>query len=109
MKTYYARFDHEDRQVECLSGPPEYEAEHRSVYYDTIRAESIEDARQKANERFGKELAEARLFNAAPELLKKLEFAVSRIRMANADGDPILSAWLLESQAVIDKATKGTP
>jgi len=50
MRTYYARYDHEDRQVECLSSQPEYEAEHRSIYYETIRAESIEEIARQPNQ-----------------------------------------------------------
>lgn len=41
---------------------------------------------------------------AAPEMLAALKFAVARIRMANAEGDPILSAWLPGADAAIAKA-----
>lgn len=48
--------------------------------------------------------ANARLIAAAPELMELLETAVLRIAMANAEGVPILSAWLPEAQAAIARA-----
>jgi len=119
MRTYYARYDHEDRQVECLSSQPEYEAEHRSIYYETIRAESIEDARRKASELFSKEIAEARLFNVAPELLDVCQkaFDVTLEMLQHYEDGEILA--LNHEEAVeqlhemaskaLDKAKKGTP
>lgn len=41
---------------------------------------------------------------ALEELLDSLRFAVARVRVANAEGDPILSAWLPGADAVIAKA-----
>jgi hypothetical protein len=41
---------------------------------------------------------------AAPEMLEALKFAVARVRVANAEGDPILSAWLPGADAAIAKA-----
>ena len=48
--------------------------------------------------------ANARLIAAAPDLLEALKFAAARIELANAEGDPILSAWLPDARAVIAKA-----
>ncbi len=44
------------------------------------------------------------LHDAAPELLVALKFAVARVRLANAEGNPILSAWLPDADATIAKA-----
>lgn len=44
------------------------------------------------------------LWDAAPDLLATLKFAVARVRLANDEGDPILSAWLPGAQAIISKA-----
>lgn len=41
---------------------------------------------------------------AETELLETLKFAVARIRMANAEGHPILCAWLPGADAAIAKA-----
>lgn len=49
--------------------------------------------------------ANAALIAAAPELLEILVAAVGRVEVANAEGNPILSAWLLEAHAIIAKAT----
>lgn len=51
--------------------------------------------------------ANARLIAAAPELLEALRFAVKRVELANAEGDPILSAWLPDAKAAIAKAAGG--
>ena len=48
--------------------------------------------------------ANAHLIAAGPELLEMLEIAVARIELANAESDPILSAWLPDARAVITKA-----
>lgn len=53
-------------------------------------------------------LHNARLIAAAPELLDALKTAVARIKIANADGDNILSAWLEQAEAAINKAERGT-
>ena len=50
-------------------------------------------------------LANARLIAAAPDLLDLLLAAVSRVELANAEGDPILSAWLPDARAAITQAT----
>ena len=42
--------------------------------------------------------------NAAPELLETLKLAVARVKLANDEGDPILSAWLSDALATIAKA-----
>lgn len=47
---------------------------------------------------------EAHLFSAAPELLLALEQSVARVELANAEGNPILSGWLLEAKQAIAKA-----
>ena len=66
--------------------------------------------------------ANARLIAAAPEtaaerdqlrdinadLLAALEWAVARIIVANHEGDPIVSAWLPDARAAIEKARKGS-
>jgi hypothetical protein len=41
--------------------------------------------------------------DAAPELLEMLKLAVARVKLANEEGDPILSAWLPGAQATISK------
>lgn len=46
----------------------------------------------------------AKLFAAAPELLAALRMGVARIEIANREGDPILSAWLVDAKAAIAKA-----
>jgi hypothetical protein len=49
--------------------------------------------------------AALRLMAAAPDLLAELQFAVSRVELANAKGNPILSAWLTDARAAIARAT----
>lgn len=44
------------------------------------------------------------LRDAAPELLATLKLAVVRVKLANDEGDPILSAWLPGALATIAKA-----
>lgn len=44
------------------------------------------------------------LCDAASELLETLKLAVARVRLANDEGDPILSAWLPGALATIAKA-----
>jgi hypothetical protein len=39
------------------------------------------------------------------ELLRHLRTAIKRVEIANAEGDPILSAWLPEAIAAVDAAT----
>lgn len=39
-----------------------------------------------------------------PALLAALKFAVERVKVANAEDDPILSAWLPDAHAAIAKA-----
>lgn len=46
----------------------------------------------------------ARLIAAAPELLDILKAAVARVKIANYEGDPILSAWLPDAESAIAKA-----
>lgn len=46
----------------------------------------------------------AHLIAAAPELYYALLGAVDRVGLANAEGDPILSAWLPVAQKVLAKA-----
>ena len=43
--------------------------------------------------------------NVAAELRDVLELAVSRVELANAEGNPILSAWLPEAKAALAKVT----
>lgn len=45
------------------------------------------------------------VMTAAPDLLDLLRQAAERVRIANAEGDPILSAWLSDADAAIAKAT----
>ncbi len=40
-------------------------------------------------------------------MLATLKFAVARVKLANNEGDPILSAWLPGAQAIISKADGG--
>lgn len=42
---------------------------------------------------------------AAPELLDLLRAAAKRVEIANNEGNPILSAWLVDAKAAIEKAT----
>lgn len=51
--------------------------------------------------------ANAKLIAAAPELLAELETAVLRIELANAEGNPILSAWLPDARKAIARAKGG--
>lgn len=44
------------------------------------------------------------LRETAPELLETLKLAVARVKLANDEGDPILSAWLPGALATIAKA-----
>jgi hypothetical protein len=48
------------------------------------------------------------LERAAPDLLDCLRLAVARIELANQEGDPIMSAWLIDARAAIAKA-EGKP
>jgi hypothetical protein len=50
-------------------------------------------------------LEDARLMAAAPDMLAALQFAVGRVELANAEGNPILSAWLTDARAAIARAT----
>lgn len=45
----------------------------------------------------------ARLIAAAPDMYDALIQAVKRIELANAEGDPILSAWLPTARAALAK------
>lgn len=49
--------------------------------------------------------ADAHIIAAAPDLLDLMRSAVARIEQANAEGNPILSAWLTDARAAIAKAT----
>lgn len=44
------------------------------------------------------------LRDTAQELLETLKLAVARVKLANDEGDPILSAWLPDALATIGKA-----
>lgn len=44
------------------------------------------------------------LIEAAPDLARVLRFAIERVRLANAEGNPILSAWLPDAEAALAKA-----
>jgi hypothetical protein len=48
--------------------------------------------------------ANARLIAAAPDLLDLLEAAVTRVQIANEEGNPILSAWLPDALSTLRKA-----
>ena len=50
--------------------------------------------------------ANARLIAVAPVMYDLLIAAVARVSLANNEGNPILSAWLVDAQAAI-KATEG--
>lgn len=56
-----------------------------------------------------REMAEkaAPLIAAAPDMLDLLLTAVTRVELANTEGDPILSAWLPGAKAVIARAKGG--
>ena len=49
--------------------------------------------------------ANATLISAAPDLLEALSVAILRVELANAEGDMILSAWLRDARAAVQKAT----
>lgn len=49
-------------------------------------------------------LANVALASAAPDLLEELKTAVARVEIANAEGNPILSAWLPGARLAIAKA-----
>jgi hypothetical protein len=53
-------------------------------------------------------IAPADLLRQRDELLHVLRAAVRRVEIANAEGDPILSAWLPAARAAIANA-EGTP
>jgi len=55
-------------------------------------------------EEHGNLYANARLIAAAPDLLDLLESAVARIKIANEEGNPILSAWLSDALSTLRKA-----
>lgn len=76
---------------------------------DTIRQDEPEDDRNpeaRLREMWTAEeaTANARLIAAAPDLLLELETVVLRIELANAEGNPILSAWLPDAKKAIAKA-----
>jgi len=48
--------------------------------------------------------ANARLIASAPEMLDCLRAAIARVEVANAEGDAIISAWLLSARAIVAKA-----
>ena len=48
---------------------------------------------------------DALLMAEAPNLLAVLQFAVGRVELANAEGNPILSAWLTDARAALARAT----
>lgn len=41
------------------------------------------------------------LFAAAPTLLQLLSTAIARVEIANGEGDPILSAWLIDAKKAV--------
>ncbi|HJP68164.1 MAG TPA: hypothetical protein VJ846_04610 [Sphingomicrobium sp.] len=47
--------------------------------------------------------------NIASELAQCLRHAVERVRIANAEGNPILSAWLSEADALLETLNNTTP
>lgn len=47
--------------------------------------------------------------NFAYDVSQCLRHAVERVKIANADGDPILSAWLPGAEALLEQAPKGAP
>ncbi len=51
----------------------------------------------------GTSMVAVSLRDAAPELLETRKFAVARVKLANDEGNSILSAWLPGAQAVISK------
>ena len=53
------------------------------------------------------ELSEAAVaLKAFPAMLECLELAVLRVKLANSEGDPILSAWLPDAIAALEQAKK---
>jgi uncharacterized protein (DUF1778 family) len=42
-----------------------------------------------------------RLNRAAPEMRQLLEHAAARVKLANTAGNPILSGWLADAEAVL--------
>lgn len=47
-----------------------------------------------------------KLLSAAPELRDLLAAAVARVKLANEEGDMILSAWLPDAEALLAKLPK---
>lgn len=47
--------------------------------------------------------ADAKVCAAAPEMLDLLKAAVARVKIANVEGNPILSGWLQDAEALITK------
>lgn len=62
------------------------------------------------NEKFTEEANRANrvLIKSAPDLLDSLKAAVARVEIANAEGNPILSAWLPDAKALIAHADGAT-
>ena len=46
-------------------------------------------------------LKTAQVFAAAPRLMLELQMAVARVELANAEGNPILSAWLTGAKSAL--------
>jgi hypothetical protein len=83
---------------------------HARDLYEAERERLEDEAEKERQERLlrqEQEAREKRLQEAAPDLLSLLEAAVARVKLANADGNPILSAWLIDAEAAITKATHG--
>ncbi len=51
----------------------------------------------------------AHLIAAAPDILDCLRLAVARVELANQEGSPIMSAWLIDARAAIAKAEGEEP
>jgi hypothetical protein len=49
----------------------------------------------------------AKLIAAAPDLLLTLRLAIARVEIENAEGNPILSAWLKDAKALVESIVGG--
>lgn len=74
---------------------------------ESVQPASTDDVPTQDREEYALTPQRSPVEKAAPDLLAALQFAVTRIEIANAEGNPILSAWLPDAKALIAKATGG--
>jgi hypothetical protein len=87
-------------------GPWRVTPSHRYIGNGSAWRDILSDGTEFAPSYIGEALdKDAALIAAAPDLLAVLQFAVGRVELANAEGNPILSAWLSDARAAIARAT----